>query len=241
MKFVLVKLILLISLGGLPCLAQTLAAADASRFAVPILCTETHLAGRTRAHGSGVVVDTSGVIITAAHVVTDAHSFCSLTVVVPSGEWSRTSGFHPFKIGQCETNLPLDIAVCRINPVESKSDYKYLRAAPVGLFTPAANSRVTIMGFTGWGFYPTVLPARVQSAQLMRRQDGCYCDFAVDTSTYQGMSGSPLVSANGEVVGIITTSGTGKFRGLSFGTDFERAATFLKRNGLGNANASRKE
>jgi len=218
---------------GLPVWAQTTTAVDAARFAVPILCTETHLAGRTRAHGSGVVVDTAGVIITAAHVVLDAQRFCSLTMVVPSSEWSRTSGFHPFKIGPCETDAPLDIAVCRITPVESKSDFKYLRAAPIRLFTPAANSMVTIMGFTGWGFYPTVLRARVQSVQLVRRQDGCYCDFAVDTSTYQGMSGSPLVTANGEVVGIITTSGTGKFRGLSFGTDFERAAEFLKKYGWG--------
>src|SRR5215831_13818196 len=107
----------------LPASAQTITTTEAARFAVPILCTETHLAGRTRAHGSGVVVNTAGVIITAAHVVLDARSFCDLTMVVPSSEWSRTSGFHPFKIDQCETDLPLDIAVCRITPVESKSDY----------------------------------------------------------------------------------------------------------------------
>ena len=227
------QFILLIWFMELFSLAQTPDTMDAARFAVPILCTETHFAGRTRAHGSAVVIDTTGVIITAAHVVLNAQSSCSLTIVVPSSEWSQTSGFHPFKIGQCETNLSLDIAACRITPVESKNDYKYLRAAVVRLFMPAPNTMVTVMGFTGWGFYPTVLRARLQSVQLLRRQDGCYCDFAVDTSTFQGMSGSPLVTANGEVVGIITTSGTGKFRGLSFGTDFERAAVFLRKYALG--------
>src|SRR6516162_2007285 len=90
------QFILLIGFMELFSLAQTPVARDAERFAVPILCPETPFAGRTRAHGSAVVIDTTGVIITAAHVVLNAQSSCSLTIVVPSSEWSQTSGFHPF-------------------------------------------------------------------------------------------------------------------------------------------------
>jgi Trypsin-like peptidase domain len=97
----------------------------------------------------------------------------------------------------------------------------------------APQSLVTIPGFTGWSLFPTVVRGRIASPRLFyRRQDGCYCDFAVDTVTYDGMSGSPLVTEQGDVIGLITTAGTGKFRGLSFGTTFEGAAAFLRKAGL---------
>jgi hypothetical protein len=46
------------------------------------------------------------------------------------------------------------------------------------------------------------------------------------------MSGSPVISMQGEVLGILTLAGTGKFRGVSFGTSLEEAADFLKAEGL---------
>jgi hypothetical protein len=204
----------------------------------PFCAPETHFSGKTRIRGSGIIVDSSGLLLTAAHVMLQLNDSCALTVIVPSSEWSRTSGYHPFSIKQCETNLAIDVALCSIVPIESERDWMYLRAASLRRYAPAPNTEVRIMGFTGWGFYPTVLRARIQSVRLLRRQDGCYCDFAVDTTTYQGMSGSALVTSDGQVVGLITTSGTGKFRGLSFGTDFERAAGFLKKNGVGSAEAA---
>jgi len=72
----------------------------------------------------------------------------------------------------------------------------------------------------------------ISPRQRYRRQDGCYCDFAVDAVTHEGMSGSPLVTEEGDVIGLITTAGSGKFRGISFGTTFEGAAAFLRKAGL---------
>ena len=43
---------------------------------------------------------------------------------------------------------------------------------------------------------------------------------------------SPVISAQGEVLGILTLAGSGKFRGLSFGASFEEAAGFLKAQGV---------
>ena len=46
------------------------------------------------------------------------------------------------------------------------------------------------------------------------------------------MSGGPIVTAQGEVLGILTLAGSGKFRGISFGASFEEAAAFLKAQGI---------
>ena len=41
------------------------------------------------------------------------------------------------------------------------------------------------------------------------------------------MSGSPVIALSGEILGIITQAGTGRFRGTSFGVTFEEARNFL--------------
>jgi hypothetical protein len=46
------------------------------------------------------------------------------------------------------------------------------------------------------------------------------------------MSGSPVISSEGEVLGILTLAGNGKFRGLSFGVSFEEAKIFLAAEGV---------
>jgi len=213
-------------------------AAGAARFAVPVLCTENP-AARTKVRGTAVVVDSSGIILTAAHVILESRPSCVLTIVVPNDDWSRALGFHPFSVQHCVTNELLDIALCRIQPLENSRDWAYVRSARIRMRNLPPDSPVTITGFTGWGFSPTVARGRLTSPQqLYRLQDGCYCDFAVNVMTHAGMSGSPLVTEQGEVIGLITTAGTGKFRGISFGTSLERAAAFLRKAGLNPALAS---
>jgi len=65
-----------------------------------------------------------------------------------------------------------------------------------------------------------------------QRQDGCRCDFATDIIAVEGMSGSPVISSDGEVLGILTLAGNGKFRGLSFGVSCEEAKSFLAAEGV---------
>jgi len=206
-----------------------------ARYAAPILCTQDP-SSRTKARGTAVVVDSAGVILTAAHVVLASQSSCTLTLLVPNNEWSRASTFHPFSVQQRATSELLDIALCRIRPLEDVRDWSYLKPARLRIQSIVPGTTVTITGFTGWGVFPTVVRGSLLSPQqLYRRQDGCYCDFAVDATTHEGMSGSPLVTETGDVIGLITTAGTGKFRGMSFGTSFERAAAFLRKAGLNSA------
>ena len=89
-----------------------------------------------------------------------------------------------------------------------------------------------ITAFTGWGLSPLTLSGRIQGRQIYQRRDGCYCDFATDITATEGMSGSPVITMQGEVIGVLTLAGTGKFRGVSFGASLEEAADFLKAEGL---------
>lgn len=204
----------------------------APRFILPVLCTENP-AARTKVRGTAVVLDARGTIVTAAHVVVETHPSCVLTALVPNDEWSRALSFHAFSVGDCSVDASLDVALCRLRPIENTADWSYLRAAAMEMTTPLPNSSVSIVGFTGWGMLPIMASGRIAPpARIYRRQDGCYCDFAVDVITHAGMSGSPILTIDGKVAGVVTTAGTGKFRGITFGTTFERAAAFLHEAGL---------
>ena len=214
---------------GLPAQAAT---AIAARFAVPVLCTETPTA-RTHAKGTGIIVDPSGIMLTAAHVVSTSRTLCALTVMVPEDDWGRSFKFHTFSVQKCVSDELLDIALCHIQPVGTSREWAYLQPARLHAAAPQVGASVSVTGFSGWGFLPVVATGPLLGwQQFYRRQDGCYCDFAVATTIHEGMSGGPIVTAEGQAIGLVTTAGTGRFRGISFGTSFERAAAFLRKNGL---------
>jgi hypothetical protein len=81
-------------------------ATPALRSAVPLLCTENGLAPRTRVRGTGVVADSGGTLLTAAHVTQEAHEGCTLSVMIPDDEWNRFRQLHAFLIKDCRLFLP---------------------------------------------------------------------------------------------------------------------------------------
>jgi hypothetical protein len=204
----------------------------ASRSAVPLLCTENHQAARTRVRGTGVIADSGGTLLTAAHVIQQARSDCTLSVMVPDDEWSRFRQLHAFLIKDCRLFLPLDLAACRIRPADSSRDWSYLRPAQIRAQAAATGVPVWMTAFTGWGLLPLVRRGHIQGRHIYQRKDGCYCDFATDIAAVEGMSGSPVLNTQGEVIGILTLAGSGEFRGLSFGASLEEAASFLRAEGV---------
>ena len=212
--------------------AQDLATPVALRSVVPLLCTENHQAVRTRVRGTGVIADSGGTLLTAAHVIQEAHADCTLTVMIPDEEWSRFRLLHAFLLKECRLYLPLDLAACGMRPVDSSRDWGYIRPARIRARPAAVGEPVWITAFTGWGLAPMVRSGRIQGRQVYQRKDGCYCDFATDIAAVEGMSGSPVISAQGEVIGILTLAGSGQFRGLSFGASLAEAASFLKSEGV---------
>lgn len=221
----------------LPGSAWSQPAPPALRSAVPLLCTENRMAARTRVRGTGVIADSGGTLLTAAHVIQEARSNCTLSVMVPDQEWSQFRQLHAFLVQDCRLHLALDLAVCRVRPAGSSRDWGYIRAASIQLRPALPGEAVRITAFTGFGLLPLVRSGHIKARQNYQRGDGCYCDFATDIAAEEGMSGSPVISAQGEVLGILTLAGSGKFRGLSFGASFEEAAGFLKAQGVTTAPA----
>ena len=219
-----------LSLLATPGLAQIVR--PALRSAVPLLCTENRQAARTRVRGTGVIADSGGTLLTAAHIIQEAHSNCTLSVMIPDGEWNHFRQLHAFFIKDCSLNLLLDFAVCRMSPADTSRDWAYVRPAALRARAVSAGEPVWVTAFTGWGLSPLVRSGRVQGRNLYQRQDGCYCDFATDITAVEGMSGSPLISEQGEVVGILTLAGSGKFRGISFGASIEKSLAFLRAQGV---------
>ncbi len=204
----------------------------ALRAAVPLLCTENSGAARTRVRGSGVIADSGGTLLTAAHVILEARSNCTLSVMVPDEEWIHAGRLRAFLLGDCHLSQPLDLAVCRIHPAENSRDWGYLRAARIRLRPATPGEPVWVTAFTGWGLLPLTRSGHITGRQNYERKDGCRCDFATDITAVEGMSGSPVISSEGEVLGILTLAGNGKFRGLSFGVSFEEAKSFLTAEGV---------
>ena len=224
-------------LVGLPFLgsaiAQSLPSSPALRAAVPLLCTENNIALRTRLRGSGVIADSGGTLLTAAHVILQARSNCTLSVMIPDDEWIHAAHLRRFLVSSCQLNEPLDIAVCRIQPADNRRDWAYIRAATLRFRNAVPSEPVSVTAFTGWALVPLTRVGHITGQQGFRRQDGCHCDFATDIVAVEGMSGSPVISSTGEVLGILTQAGNGKFRGTSFGVSFDEARAFLSAQGVG--------
>ena len=200
---------------------------------MPLLCTENYRAARTRVRGSGVIADSGGTLLTAAHVILQARSDCTLSVMIPDQEWTHVGRLRAFLVGECHLNQPLDLAVCRIHPAENSRDWGYLRGARIRTRPAKPGEPVWVTAFSGWGFLPLTRNGHITGRQNYQRQDGCRCDFATDITAVEGMSGSPVMSSDGEVLGILTLAGTGKFHGLSFGVSFQEAKSFLAAQGVG--------
>ncbi len=228
--------VLLASLLSSSALAQPAvlhpAAPSALRAAVPLLCTENNRAAHTQVRGSGVIADSGGTLLTAAHVILQAHSGCTLSVMVPDEEWIHTRRLRAFLVGNCRLSQVLDLAVCRVHPAEDSRDWGYLRAARIRLRPATPGEPVWVTAFSGWGLLPLTRSGHITGRKDYQRQDGCRCDFATDIPAVEGMSGSPVISNEGEVLGILTVAGNGKFRGLSFGVSFDEAKSFLAAEGV---------
>ena len=154
----------------------------------------------THGLGSGFIVDPNGIILTNAHVVSDADE-----VIV------KLTDKREFKAKVIGIDKLSDVAVLRI-------EAKDLPTVKIGDPKDARVGEWVIAIGSPFGFENTVT-AGIISAKSRSLPDEGYVPFLqTDVAVNPGNSGGPLFNMNGEVIGINSQifSRSGGYQGLSF-------------------------
>jgi serine protease Do len=165
-----------------------------------------------RGEGSGFIVSTDGVILTNAHVVSDAEE-----VVV------KLTDRREFRAKVLGSDRVTDIAVLKIEathlPVASLAPPNPLR---VGEWVMAIGSP--------FGFESSVTAGVVSATRRSLPGDGSVAFIQTDAAINPGNSGGPLINMRGEVVGINSQIFTlsGGYQGLSFAIPIDVAQRIEK-------------
>ena len=151
--------------------------------------------------GSGVIIDSSGIVLTNNHVVSGADD---VTVVLSDG--------RKFKASDIKTDPETDLAVLRIKAGES------LPAARLGDSDKLQIGDWVIAVGNPFGLNSTVsagiISGKGRELESNRRASFIQTDAAINP----GNSGGPLLNLKGEVVGINTAiaSNSGGYQGIGF-------------------------
>ena len=164
---------------------------------------------RSRGLGTGVIIDSEGLVLTNEHVV---HGADKVTVTLPDG--------REFK-GQIKGTDPRsDLAVIKI-------DAKSLPAVDLGDSDRVRSGQWAIaignpFGFAVGGSEPTLTVGVVSALHRSIRVGGAERDYTdliqTDAAINPGNSGGPLVNVDGQVIGINVAifSTTGGYQGIGF-------------------------
>lgn len=172
---------------------------------------------RSRASGSGFVVDRRGHVLTNAHVVDGGGD---VAVVL-----SDRRRLDADVVGTDEAN---DIAVLAVDPSRSPAPIVLGRSADVRVGDPvlAVGSPLGLAGTVTGG----IVSALDREVPLGGGQEAVVVQ--TDASINPGNSGGPLVNARGEVVGVntamLTRGGSGSI-GIGFAIPVDRAADVARR------------
>jgi serine protease Do len=170
--------------------------------------------GRQRAIGSGFVIDSSGYIITNAHVVRGAQR---VQVVLPA---ANADGSLAAALSSRTDSVP-----ARIIGVTSEIDLALLKieggklpALPIALYRNLRQGEAVFAFGSPEGLRNTLTHGVVSAVARQTDPDSPMIYIQTDAPINPGNSGGPLVNANGEVVGVNTfiLSQSGGNEGLGF-------------------------
>lgn len=150
--------------------------------------TKVEASSKTRATGSGVFIDSNGLILTAEHVIRDASS---IEVIVREGRRL------PAKVESLSRGL--DVAILRVN-------YETASYFPLKATTPTAGMRVFTVGYPVPGVLgqePKVSEGII-SALSGIRDDASFMQISIPIQP--GNSGGPVITESGDLVGIVSSS-----------------------------------
>jgi serine protease Do len=158
--------------------------------------------GRQRAIGSGFVIDSSGYILTNAHVVAGAQRVQVVVPEAPTGEGpplqailsSRTNIVSAHVVGVAKD---IDLAVL-------KADNVNLPALALAPYRNVRQGEMVLAFGSPQGLRNTVTLGVVSSVARQTDPDSPMVYIQTDAPINPGNSGGPLVNVDGEVIGINT-------------------------------------
>jgi serine protease Do len=170
--------------------------------------------GRQRAIGSGFVIEESGYIMTNAHVVKGAQR---VQVVLPnpatesSLEAALSTRTHIVPARIVGASQDLDLAVIKVEGVK-------LPALPLADYRKLGQGEMVFAFGSPEGLRNSVTMGVVSAVARQTDPDSPLIYIQTDAAINPGNSGGPLVSVNGEVVGVNTfiLSQSGGNEGLGF-------------------------
>jgi len=170
--------------------------------------------GRQRAIGSGFIIDSSGYIMTNAHVVNGAQR---VQVVLPASNaddaveaaLSTRTNVLPARI--VGVSREVDLAVIKV-------DAGKLPALALGSYRKLGQGELVFASGSPEGLRNTVTMGVVSAVARQTDPDSPLVYIQTDAPINPGNSGGPLVNVNGEVVGVNTfiLSQSGGNEGLGF-------------------------
>jgi serine protease Do len=175
--------------------------------------SDTALIARQHAIGSGVIVDSSGYIVTNAHVVEGARRI-RVVLPVPSGDSPEVAPVgkeHVFEAKLIGAHRDSDLAVIKIEQIG-------LPTLELGAARPVHQGQLVVAIGSPEGLENTVTMGVVSSVGRQPDPDKPMVYIQTDAPINPGNSGGPLVDVDGYVLGINTMilSEGGGSEGLGF-------------------------
>jgi hypothetical protein len=171
------------------------------------------------------LVSDSGDFLTAAHVLEDMRhgddSCPTPAITLAMGDWRPEAAtekmlWFPFETANCKIQGNLDIAACKPSGSLQARIRKSIKVTPVQFEwnTQADGAQLAFTGFPLEARDPMTFRAYVAAYRILTAGEPT-TELILDHASLPGFSGSPVYTADGKVVAILTKDGKPEAPGIS--------------------------